>query len=71
LAQEVHRFIRQWLIEHFGHTTGETIRILYGGSVKPDTIKELISQPDIDGALIGGASLKTDSFLSIIQFYKG
>ncbi|MBW1857823.1 MAG: triose-phosphate isomerase [Deltaproteobacteria bacterium] len=71
MAQEVHRFIRQWLIEHFGHTTGETIRILYGGSVKPDTIKELISQPDIDGALIGGASLKTDSFLSIIQFYKG
>ena len=46
--------IREWLIENFGHTTGETIRILYGGSVKPDTIKELISQTDIDGALIGG-----------------
>ncbi|RLB14002.1 MAG: triose-phosphate isomerase, partial [Deltaproteobacteria bacterium] len=58
MAQEVHRFIRRWLIENFGPNTGETIRILYGGSVKPDNIKELISQPDIDGALIGGASLK-------------
>jgi len=54
MAQEVHLFIRQWLIENFGHTTGETIRILYGGSVKPDTINQLISQSDIDGALIGG-----------------
>jgi triosephosphate isomerase len=70
MAQEVHRFIRQWLIENVGHTTGETIRILYGGSVKPDTINQLISQSDIDGALIGGASLNVDSFLSIIQFYK-
>ena len=70
MAQEVHLFIRRWLIENFGHTTGETIRILYGGSVKPDTINKLISQPDIDGALIGGASLKIDAFLAIIQFYK-
>ena len=70
MAQEVHLFIRRWLIENFGNNTGETIRILYGGSVKPDNIKALISQPDIDGALIGGASLKVDSFLSIIQFYK-
>ncbi len=70
MAQEVHHFIRRWLIENFGHNTGETIRTLYGGSVKPDNIKALISQPDIDGALIGGASLKVDSFLSIIQFYK-
>jgi len=71
MAQEVHLFIRRWLIENFGQNTGDTIRILYGGSVKPDNIKELISQPDIDGALIGGASLKVDSFLSIIKFYKG
>jgi triosephosphate isomerase len=70
MAQEVHLFIRRWLIENFGHTTGETIRILYGGSVKPDNINKLISQPDIDGALIGGASLKVDSFLSIIKFYE-
>jgi len=70
MAQEVHLFIRRWLIENFGQNTGDTIRILYGGSVKIDNIKELISQPDIDGALIGGSSLKVDSFLSIIQFYK-
>jgi triosephosphate isomerase len=70
MAQEVHLFIRRWLIENFDHHTGETVRILYGGSVKPDNIKELISQPDIDGALIGGASLKVDSFLSIIKFYE-
>ena len=70
MAQEVHLFIRRWLIENFGQNTGDTIRILYGGSVKPDNIKELISQPDIDGALIGGASLKTDSFLSIAKFYE-
>ena len=70
MAQEVHLFIRRWLIENFGQNTGDTIRILYGGSVKPDNIKELISQPDIDGALIGGASLEADSFLSIIRFYE-
>jgi triosephosphate isomerase (TIM) len=70
MAQEVHLFIRRWLIENFDHHTGGTIRILYGGSVKPDTIQKLIYQPDVDGALIGGASLKVDSFLSIIQFYK-
>jgi len=70
MAQEVHHFIRRWLIDNFGQNTGDTIRILYGGSVKPDNIKELIVQPDIDGALIGGASLKVDSFLSIIKFYE-
>ena len=70
VAQKVHLFIRRWLIENFDHNTGETIRILYGGSVKPDNIKELMLQPDIDGALIGGASLEADSFLSIIRFYE-
>ena len=70
VAQEVHLFIRRWLIENFDHHTGETVRILYGGSVKPNNIKELMLQPDIDGALIGGASLKADSFLSIIKFYE-
>ena len=54
MAQEVHLFIREWLIGNFGHITGEIIRILYGGSVKPDTINQLISQSDIDCALIGG-----------------
>ena len=70
VAQKVHLFIRRWLIENYDHNTGETVRILYGGSVKPDNIKELMLQPDIDGALIGGASLKADSFLSIIRFYE-
>jgi triosephosphate isomerase (TIM) len=70
MAQEVHHFIREWLIENFDQLTGETVRILYGGSVKPDNIQQLISQPDIDGALIGGASLKADSFLSIIRYYE-
>jgi triosephosphate isomerase len=70
-AQEVHLFVRRWLRENFDHDTGEAIRILYGGSVRPDNSKELMSQPDIDGALIGGASLVADSFLSIIRFYEG
>jgi triosephosphate isomerase len=70
VAQEVHLFVRRWLRENFDHSTGESIRILYGGSVRPDNIKELMLQADIDGALIGGASLKADSFLSIARFYE-
>ena len=70
-AQEVHLFVRRWLGENFDHDSGQAIRILYGGSVRPDNIKELMTQPDIDGALIGGASLRADSFLSIIRFYGG
>ena len=69
-AQEVHLFIRRWLEEAFGPDTGNATRILYGGSVKPDNSKELMAQPDIDGTLIGGASLEADSFLSIIRFYE-
>ena len=67
-AQEVHEFIREWLRERFGAGTAELIRILYGGSVKPDNAGDLMSRPDIDGALVGGASLKADSFLSIIRY---
>jgi len=70
-AQEVHLFIRRWLDKTFGPDTAKGIRILYGGSVKLENSKELMAQPDIDGALIGGASLKADSFLSIIRFYMG
>ena len=70
VAQEVHLFVRRWLRENFDNDTGKAIRILYGGSVRPDNIKEIMLQADIDGALIGGASLKADSFLSIIQFYE-
>lgn len=64
-AQEVHAQIRQWLTQRFGQSVADQIQILYGGSVKPDNANNLLSQPDIDGALIGGASLKADSFLSI------
>jgi triosephosphate isomerase len=67
-AQEVHQFIRQWLKAQFGGQTAQAIRILYGGSVKPDNVRDLMSKPDIDGALVGGASLKPESFLPIVRF---
>ena len=66
-AQEVHAFIREWLSKEFGTTTAESVRIQYGGSVKPNNMAALISMPDIDGALVGGASLKSDSFLEIVS----
>jgi len=69
-AQEVHQRIRQWLKQQFGERTSESIRILYGGSVKPDNAGDLMSKPDIDGALVGGASLKPESFLPIVHFNK-
>jgi triosephosphate isomerase len=64
-AQEVHAQIRQWLAGHFTRAVADRMQILYGGSVKPDNAGNLLSQADIDGALIGGASLKADSFLAI------
>ena len=67
-AQEVHAFIRSVLAELYGAGTADRTRILYGGSVKPENIKGLMSQPDIDGALVGGASLKADSFAAIVNF---
>jgi triosephosphate isomerase len=67
-AQEVHAFIRDLVFKLFGRPVSDAIRILYGGSVKPDNVKGLMSQPDIDGALVGGASLKADSFASIVNF---
>ncbi len=66
-AQEVHAFIRGWLTENFDAATSERIVIQYGGSVKPDNAAGLLRCPDIDGALIGGASLKADDFLAIIE----
>jgi triosephosphate isomerase len=66
-AQEVHQFIRSLLSNMFGTDVSSKIRILYGGSVKADNAAELISQPDIDGALVGGASLKPADFEAIIQ----
>ena len=67
-AQAMHATIRRTLAELYGAAAADQIRIQYGGSVKPDNVDELMSQPDIDGALVGGAALKADSFLRIIQF---
>ena len=66
-AQEVHDFIRKLLGQIYDEEIAEEIRILYGGSVKPDNAAELMSQKDIDGSLVGGASMKADDFLAIIQ----
>lgn len=67
-AQEVHAFIRQLLIGMHEKSIADTTRILYGGSVKPDNIDDLMAQSDIDGALVGGAALKAESFARIVHF---
>ena len=67
-AQEVHAFLRARLAECFDEGLAAGLRILYGGSVKPENAAQLMAQPDIDGALVGGASLKADSFAKIINF---
>lgn len=66
-AQEVHAAIRVALRDHFDKEKGDQVRILYGGSVTPDNIDSLITQLDIDGALVGGASLKAESFARIVR----
>jgi triosephosphate isomerase (TIM) len=66
---EVHTAIRRRLVERFG-SSAEGIRILYGGSVRPDNAKSLLTAPNVDGALVGGASLKADEFLGIIAAYQ-
>ena len=65
-AQEVHKFIRDLLKKKYGQNIADSIRIQYGGSVKPENITELMNKPDVDGALVGGASLKIDSFSAIV-----
>jgi len=67
-AQEVHHAIRRQLVGIGSATTAERIRILYGGSVKPDNIDALMAEPDIDGALVGGASLDPAAFTRIVQY---
>ncbi|UFS70095.1 triose-phosphate isomerase [Geomonas sp. RF6] len=67
-AQEAHAFIRGVLADIFGRGTADATRILYGGSVKPDNAKGLMACADIDGALVGGASLKGDTFASIVRY---
>lgn len=66
-AQDVHAQIRSLLRVLYDERTAEAVRIQYGGSVKPSNIADLIAQPDIDGALVGGASLDADSFLAIVE----
>jgi triosephosphate isomerase len=67
-AQEAHRFLRDLLAQMYEKNIAESVRILYGGSVKPDNIDVLMAQPDIDGALVGGAALKAASFERIVRF---
>ena len=67
-VQEVHAFLRDLIEKKFGNMISKATRILYGGSVKPDNVSELMALPDIDGALVGGASLQPDSFSKIIHF---
>ncbi len=67
-ANEVHLLIRGLVAQKYNAEAAQALRIQYGGSVKPENIKTLMAQPDIDGALVGGASLKTDSFTAIVQY---
>ncbi len=66
-AEEAHAFVRGLVAEEFGEAVAEQVRIQYGGSVKPDNAAELMAKPDVDGALVGGASLKADSFAAIVK----
>ena len=65
-AQEVHADLRKWLASRYNYELADSVRILYGGSVKPENAGELLAQVDIDGALVGGASLKAESFSAIV-----
>jgi triosephosphate isomerase len=70
-AQEAHAHIRRRLLEQFGDTAAAECHVIYGGSVKPDNTRDLVSQPDVDGALVGGASLEIQSFHEIVQQARG
>jgi triosephosphate isomerase len=66
-AQQAHAFIRKRVGERFGSPAAQALTIQYGGSVKPENAASLLGQPDVDGALVGGASLKPDQFLAIVR----
>jgi len=68
IAAEAHRFIRSEASAKFGKDAASALRILYGGSVKPDNTRGLMAQPEIDGTLVGGASLDAKSFAAIVNF---
>lgn len=70
-AEEAQRYIRSLLVKMYNEDIANALRVQYGGSVKPENIAELIAQPDVDGALVGGASLKIESFAEIIKKAKG
>jgi triosephosphate isomerase len=70
-AQDAHEYCRGLVAEHFGAAVAQALRIQYGGSVKPDNAAELIAKPDVDGFLVGGASLKADSFNAILAAAAG
>ncbi|MCA1593610.1 MAG: triose-phosphate isomerase [Acidobacteria bacterium] len=67
-AQEMHAFVRRVFAERFSPQASDALRILYGGSVKPDNIAGLMKQPDLDGALVGGASLEAETFAGIVNY---
>ena len=67
-AQEVHAAIRQFLADKYGKEYADATRILYGGSVKDSNVDEIMAQPDVDGALVGGQALLADKFARIINF---
>jgi triosephosphate isomerase len=66
-AESAHAFIRNWMASRFDAKLAEELRIQYGGSVKPENAKEILSKPNVDGALVGGASLKSDQFMGIVN----
>jgi len=68
-AQDMHKFIRKTLNDKFGNDVAKNMSILYGGSVKPNNAKEIFSKPDVDGGLIGGASLNADDFFAIVNAF--
>lgn len=68
-AQDMHAFIRKTLANKYGNDIAETVSILYGGSVKPANAEEIFSKPDVDGGLIGGASLKAEDFFAIVNAF--
>jgi triosephosphate isomerase len=68
IAADAHRVIRGQVRAHFGAPAADAVRILYGGSVKPDNVRTLMAQPEIDGTLVGGASLDANSFANIVNF---
>jgi triosephosphate isomerase len=70
-AQEMHAFIRRVFAQRHSEEAAQALRILYGGSVKPDNVAGLMKQPDIDGALVGGASLKAETFAEIVHYNRG